>query len=282
MAESLAERLARADRDIHDMGTLWMVDSETTARGATLSYPSRMAFYFAGRGGVLGDVDANVIAAAMGWWEPGRVREHWDAGRGIVGPREAARQYGRACAWWGEDHLTNVGLDHARLAELAGLAERAVDQAEQSGLPLFAGWRAEPRSKPGPGRLLQQIHLLRELRGGRHLAATTAAGLEPLAAILAKEGPAQAELFGWGSGLEPRSDLRPLHDAAEATTNRLMLAGYRRALTEPELERFAGLVTDLGAAVLPRRSATAGTTRTARTMPTLRPGPSRTSGPPPH
>jgi Helix-turn-helix family len=52
----------------------------------------------------------------------------------------------------GEKHLADI--DHS--ARLVSLAERVADSAEGSGLPLFAGWRAEPRPELLSSRL---IHL---------------------------------------------------------------------------------------------------------------------------
>ena len=42
-----------------------MLDPETNAAGLEAGYSSSFAFYFAGRGGVLGDVDADVVHAAF-------------------------------------------------------------------------------------------------------------------------------------------------------------------------------------------------------------------------
>lgn len=142
------------------------------------------AFYFLGRGGVLGDgVDASVVTAAMGWFEPGFVRSQWTEGAEVASPRRTARHYAQACAEWGEKHLADI--DH--IARLVSLAERVADSAEGSGLPLFSGWRAEPRPELLSSRLIHLFFVLREWRGGLHLNATTAMGLGPVEAILTNE-----------------------------------------------------------------------------------------------
>ncbi|MGH3803618.1 MAG: SCO6745 family protein [Pseudonocardiaceae bacterium] len=247
---------------VHDVGTSWMISPATAARGTELGYRDRMPFYFAGRGGVLGNVHADVVSAAMGWWEPGLVRANWEEGMAVADARGAARQYGRACAAWGEEHFANIDTD--RFVELA---ERVVATAEGSGVPLFAGWRAEPLVEAGPGRALQLIHLLREWRGGVHLAATTAVGLSPLDAILSNEGPRQAKLFGWGREFKgDYSHLRPHHLRAEEMTNQVTLAGYERAFPPAERDEFADLVTGIGEAVLGQPQAGPGNARTARDM----------------
>jgi hypothetical protein len=235
-----------ADRVVHDVGTVWMIHPETQARAVEYGYAKPRAFYFAGRGGVLGDVDAGVVIAAFGWWEPGLVRLMWDRGLAVAGAREGARRYAQACAAWGEDHL--AGFPHTdRLSELA---EQIVDSVEESGLPLFAGWRAAPRAEGGPGRMLQLMHVLREWRGAVHLVATTAAGLGPLEAILTNEGEAQARFLGWRDDLPNCDHLKDRHIRAQEITDQLLAAGYERALTPAERAEFADLVTQLGTTVL--------------------------------
>jgi len=243
-----AETARAADRLIHTMGSTWMISPETGARTAEYGYTTNgLAFYFTGRGGVLGDVDASVVYAAMGWWEPTVLRTLWEAGLEVRSAREAAALYGQACALWGEDHLA----DFAGTARLQELGQRVIDSADASGLPLFAGWRAQPPAADGPGRLMQVIHILRELRGGLHLAATTAAGLTPLQAMLTKDGPGQAKFFGWTGEFPDCDELKPVREAAEDTTDALKAAIYERALTPAERGEFVDLTVAAAAALPP-------------------------------
>jgi hypothetical protein len=241
---SAMDAVRATDHRIHDTGSAFMLHPETMARGAELGYANPFAFYAVGRGGVLGDVDASVVVAAMGWFEPGMVRPLWEEGVAVAGAREGSRRYGAACAAWGRDHLAGVaGVDR-----LAVLADRLVEGTEVSGLPLFAGWRAEPRVDGAPGRAMQLIHLLREWRGGLHLVATTAAGLSPLEAILTNEGEGQARFFGWKGDLP---DCRPLKDRqedAQQRTDTLAAMVYEGALTAPERAELADLMQGAEAA----------------------------------
>ncbi|MFC4858661.1 SCO6745 family protein [Actinophytocola glycyrrhizae] len=238
MAELTAEETVQAaDKAIHEVGSAWMTHPDTQARGAAHGYPKPMAFYFAGRGGVLGNVDAAVVTAAMGFFDPGFVRLMWDRGLAVASAREGARRYAQACADWATDHLTGfAGTD--RLTELAG---KVVSGAEESGLPLFAGWRAQPLADGGPARLLQLVHVLREWRGGLHLVATTAAGLRPLEAILTNEGQQQARFFGWRDELPDCEHLKDRQVQAQQTTDRLAADTYERALTPAERAEFTDL-----------------------------------------
>ncbi|MEV5826355.1 hypothetical protein AB0L25_12325 [Spirillospora sp. NPDC052242] len=239
------------DKNVHDVGAAWMLDRVTGERGKEAGYDNPFAWYFAGRGGVLGDVDASVVCAAFGWFEPGAVRLFWEQGVAVAGAREAARRYGRACARWGEDHLS--GLDAAAVERLTELAGRVIDTADGSGLPLFAGWRAEATAAGGPARLMQLINVLREWRGAVHLCATTAAGLAPLDAVLAQGGPARARFVGW---LDVADDAAADASAvarraeAEAATNRVTAAVYGRALTPSEFAEYAELVERVRAVAL--------------------------------
>jgi hypothetical protein len=235
---SATEAVQETDHRIHDVGSAFMLHPETMARAGEQGYADPFAFYFAGRGGVLGDVDASVVVAAMGWFAPDMVRTLWDEGVTVAGAREGARRYGAACAAWGRDHLT--GLDSVE--RLASLAEQLVAGTEPSGLPLFAGWRAEPLVDDAPGRAMQLIHVLREWRGGLHLVATTAAGLSPLEAILTNEGAAQARFFGWQGDFPDCRHLQSRFEDAQQRTNTLAAAIYERSLTEAERAELAELM----------------------------------------
>ena len=48
-------------------------------------------FYFLGRGGVLGDVDPEVVTSAFGYFHPDLVTKIWNKARDTMDPREGAR-----------------------------------------------------------------------------------------------------------------------------------------------------------------------------------------------
>lgn len=241
-----AETVRAADRVLHDVGSSWMLHEETQAKALEYGYGKALPFYFAGRGGVLGNVDASVVVAAFGWWHPGLVRKMWDRGLAVASAREGARRYGEACVSWANNHVT--GFEPA--GRLAELAEKVVTNAEEAGLPLFAGWRAQPLVDEPNARMMQLVHVLREWRGAVHLVATTAAGLGPLEAILTNEGEQHARWAGWRDELPDVTHLKDRYVQAQETTDRLVAAGYERALTPAERAEFATLVGELGAKLL--------------------------------
>jgi hypothetical protein len=243
-APSAAETDQATSKAIHDLGSAWMLHQDTMARAKENGYENPFAFYFAGRGGVLGDVDAEVVYAAFGWFSPSIVRPMWEAGAAVHGAREAAARYFAAGAAWGRDHLGGVD----GLGRFAELAERVVASTDTSGLPLFAGWKAEPRVADTPGRALQLVHVMREWRGANHLVATTAAGLSPLEAILAGDGEGQAKFFGWPQPFRAvTDDMRRRRREAEETTDRLCAPAFE-VLSGEERAEFVQLVGAVAAA----------------------------------
>lgn len=231
---------AAVGRPIGSIGSRFMFDPSTYANAATFGY-SGLDFYFAGRAGVLGDVDAEVAAAALGFFDTGNVRTLWDQGCAVAGAGEAAVRFAAACAQWGRDHFG----DDVAYDELNALAGRVIDAAPAAGLPLFAGWRTVALADDPKGAACQQLNTLRELRGGAHLVAVLAAGLTPFEAVLAKGGAANAQLFGYA---EPYPDVDELTArtsdalaAAETTTDRLV-APALASLDEADRDRFVDLV----------------------------------------
>ena len=200
-------------------------------------------FYLAGRAGVLGPVHPDVVVAVVGFFPARLVHPAWEQALGVRPPGEAVARYADACARWGRRRL--AGLPRAE--RLAELMERVVEAADPAGLVLFAGWRAVPRPDDPPARVAHLAHLLREHRGGAHLAAVLAAGLTPLQAILAgRQGEANARYFGWPEPYDEVSDrARAAHARAEAVTDAVAGPAYE---TLAPLER-AELVELLSAAL---------------------------------
>ena len=186
---------------VHDIGTSAYLSPDIAGWAAEWGWPNPFAFYFAGRGGMLGDVSADVVTSAFGWFEPNAVRAMYSEGIAVAGATNAAMRMAEAHGRWGEKHYGDVdGLE-----KIVAVAEQLVDGLEGSAIPLFVGWRDAPRSDSSPGRAAQLMQILREWRGGIHLVATTAVGLSPLEAILTNEGPGQANSSD-GPSPSPTSD----------------------------------------------------------------------------
>jgi hypothetical protein len=225
---------------IHDIGTAAYLSPDIAGWAAEWGWSNPFAFYFAGRGGMLGDVSADVVTSALGWFEPNAVRAMYSEGIGVAGSTNAATRMAEAHGRWGEKHYGDVN----GLEGIVAVTEELVGGLEGSAIPLFVGWREAPRAESSAGRAAQLMQILREWRGGIHLVATTAVGLSPLEAILTNEGPGQAKFFGWP---EPFPDLGPIkqrHDEAEDITDHLCASALADALDEARFSDFeAGVAT---------------------------------------
>ncbi|MEU8079483.1 hypothetical protein AB0B31_29065 [Catellatospora citrea] len=177
------------------------------------------ACYVAGRGGALGDVRPDTVAAALGLITPEAVRDGWDAARRALSPREVAAHLLAECCRWGSEHLD----DAPKVDRLVELTEKAVLAADGAGLPLFAAWRAMPVPGDGPGaRAAVALHLLREHRAGALLLGVRSSGLSPMEALIAgPEGEAAAVAFGWQPPYPPVAPLLRRRAWADAVADRI-------------------------------------------------------------
>jgi len=238
---NLAASVRALTEPIGDLGGRWMLHPEVLGSCREVGYPNGYAYYVVGRGGVLGDVDADVVTSAFGFFHPALVRTMWERGVAVEGARASAARYGQACAQFGRTRI--AGFDGAaRLAELAGAVAAGADPA---GLSLFAGWRAEPWPDDVEGRVAFLLHMLREFRGSVHVLAVVAAGLHPRDAVLAHGGADHGKQFGWP---EPFAQVGPeLPAAAEALTDTILVQRYAEILGADECAELVELVQALRA-----------------------------------
>jgi hypothetical protein len=205
-----------------DIGASFYFQPPTLARGKELGLDG-FRFYFLGRGGVLGDVEAGVVHSAFGYFNPALLARLWDTAKQVIAPRECAREY-IACAhargreWFGDVDGLDAYVDAA--ATVIG----AVDAAAMA---LFAGVRAEPVPDDAPAAAIHQAMVLRELRGSAHLAAVAAVGLRTELAHAIKR-PNDIELFGWKGEQTPvPTDVdRARLDRAEEITDEMLVAPF--------------------------------------------------------
>jgi hypothetical protein len=212
---------------IHDIGTAIYLSPDVFGWAAEWGWSNPFAFYFAGRGGMLGDVGPEVVYAAFGWFEPVAVTRFFGEGAAVGGAGAAALRMAEAHALWGRKHLSDV----KGLGDIVAVTETLVDGLEGSGLPLFAGWRAAPRADDDAGRAAQLMQILREWRGGLHLV----------------EG--QAKFFGWPAPFPDCAGIRYKHEEAEALTDQLSVASFGRALAHDRFEEFNAGVAAIHAAL---------------------------------
>lgn len=212
---------------IQQLGGGFMFSREVKQFNENTGVPGFMGAYTRGRGGVLGEVDADVVAAAFAFFPPHAIRAAWESVAHIPAA-EAAAGYAAAAQGFGRRKL--AGLDGAdRLAELLS---KVVTAASPAGVPLFAGWRAMPLPDDAQARIAQLAHVLRELRGGLHAMAVLSRDLSPLTAVLISgspinSGPDQAKFYGWPEPhTEPTEDERARWQEAEQATTRMIAPAF--------------------------------------------------------
>ncbi|HLN18288.1 MAG TPA: hypothetical protein VK277_16225 [Acidimicrobiales bacterium] len=216
------ELVATACPAINDMGWAFYFVPETLERGKEFGLDG-LRFYFLGRGGVLGDVEAPVVASALGYFKPSLVEKMWNTAREKVDPREAARAYLECGAAFGRQQFSDLpGLE-----AFCAAAGAVNDAADPAALALYAGVAALPLADDPPARAMQLLTVLREYRGSAHLVAVVASGLTPREAHYIKR-PDDWAMFGWGEDEVPEitEEHRARKAAAEELTDALVRPAY--------------------------------------------------------
>lgn len=229
---------------ISGLASRFMLDPATYADAADLGFQG-MDFYACGRGGALGDVDADVVAAAFVFFNREAIRSAWASGGEVMAPLEAAQHWASAAHGWAEAHIPDE-IDSSRLAELAG---RMCAAADPAGAPVFAGWRAlpEPPDDRPKALALHRLNGLRELRNAMHGAAILAAGLAPVQALMIRQ-PFMAPVFGWQDPPPAVEAHQAAWDAAEVATDRAFARAFE-VLDEHERAEFVRLANTLDEAM---------------------------------
>lgn len=212
----------------------FMLDGQTYKAGAEAGFTG-LDFYVAGRCGVLGDVDADIVSAALVFWNPDTIRTQWEASADVMSRADAATLFAACLGTWAERNIRPDALDWSRLAALAA---KVAETATIGGAPLFAGWRAMPVPSDPVGAALHHMNSLRELRMARHGGAVLAVGLDPAEAVR-HNSPGMAALYGWPEAELPEGTAERWAEA-EMLTNRATAADYA-ALSAAEATEFAEL-----------------------------------------
>jgi hypothetical protein len=242
---TVADQVERVLKPIQQFVRGWMTGPMTSRLAEELGLPSGEDLWIVGRAGVLGDCDADVAAAGLAFLGPDRVRTAWESLPDGLSPRQVADAYTDLCCAWGATELAR--FDRVRMARLDALGRDIADAADGAIGTVFAGWRAQPQPDDVNARVALTMHVLRELRGGAHIAAVFACGLTPLDAVLAspaappRSGPVWAEHLGWKGPFAVGSSAREARAEAERLTSRILLPIYG-SIGDAALAEFAELV----------------------------------------
>ena len=202
-------------------------------------------FYFGGRVGVLGPVPAEVVHAVVGFFPAEFVVRSWTTARDVSQNPPLDRivdRYRDLQRQWADTHLAD--LPEADAAELADLLRDIATTIETGLSPLAAAWGTMPEPSAPRHRVVHWAHVLREQRGGLHIAAVQMAGLNPLEAIVTSPlGEIGARFFKWPEPYpEPDDSMRLFREEAEEITDELASRAYR-GLDENQSERLVELLT---------------------------------------
>jgi hypothetical protein len=242
---TVADNVERVLKPIQQFVRGWMLGPMAEQRAAELGLVSDQQLWIVGRAGVLGDGDADVAAAGLGFLAPGLVRKAWDALPAGVTHRQVADAYAALCCEWGAAELAR--FDPARMARLDELGRKIADAADASISAVFAGWRTQPQPDDVGARVALTMHVLRELRGGAHIAAVLASGITPLQAVLAspaappRGGPPWAEHLGWQGPFDDYEWARQPRADAERLTSKIVAPAYA-SIGDAALDEFAELI----------------------------------------
>lgn len=228
------EAAVQSAEAVSNLTSRFMLDMATYQYGAEIGFPG-MAFYTGGRGGVLGDVDANAVTEALVVFQPDQVASNWEQA-GAVMPRDnAAVEFQKCCSKWGEEHLP----DDVDATTLASLARKVADAADTTDAPVFAGWRKLTSPESPKAAACHYMNALRELRFALHAQAIRAQGVSPHDAMSHRQ-PHMLGIAGWGESSNPSPETVAKWEQAEEATN----AGMAKALgvlSPDELDTFVAL-----------------------------------------
>jgi hypothetical protein len=214
----------------------FMTAASTYERGGALGFEGA-DFYVAGRAGVLGDVPADVVVAALVFFAPQTVHDAWARSHAVMSRDRAAREWLATGHAWAERHLP----DDIDWPAVAALLAPVVQAAPAAGAPVFAALRTFDEPEAPKPLALHRLNALRELRGALHGAAVLTVGLAPVEAIVVHT-PKMLRAFGWP---EPHPDAGPLAarwQLAEARTDR-MLGRHLAVLDDEERTELVELLS---------------------------------------
>ena len=230
-----AELVQTACPKIANLGSAFYFDPATLAKGKELGLDG-FRFYFLGRGGVLGDVEARVVQSAFGYFAPPLVDKIWNSAKERMAPRDAARAYLSCAHEFGRTKFSEI----PDLERFCAAADAVNDATDFASLTLYAALSAEPLPDDAPARAMQLAALLREYRGSAHLAAVRTLGLDAAVAHAIKR-PDDVATFGYPEPPIITDADRALHAKAETLTDEMVLGAYAAVDSDGADALIAGL-----------------------------------------
>jgi len=229
------------DTRINQLGASLYFDPSTIAHAADAGITDFFVLYAGGRAGVMGDVTAEQVSSAFGFFDPGLVAKVWPTVLATARPSDIVAVFAAAMA-----HAAELNWDAEASQTVVRLGALVADSVTALGMPLFAGWRAVPRPTTPQGAAAMVVHTLRELRGDVHVQSVAASGMQPIEAEVAtRRGSAGLEMHGWRGEFPDHEPLLERFAAVEEQTSTRMHRIYTAALSADALPEIAGAVSAL-------------------------------------
>ncbi len=153
--------------------------------------------YFASRGGILGQVRGEVVAAAFGVFNPDAVVASIQMAWSITDADRVVESRTRGAVAQLERIL---GVEPEGIARVTELLDRAVAPLSTIGRPMFAGLSGLPMPETAVGRMWRLGDMLREFRGDAHIAAAADAGFDGCQLQVLTERAAQMPPRSYAAG----------------------------------------------------------------------------------
>lgn len=238
----LQQFIDEASSLIAEVGDGFFFAPSTVAAGEAVDLDA-FAFYGLGRAGVMGDVHPSVVSSAFGYFKPSVVEFLWREGRAHCEPEVAAKAHLEAASAYAHAHLEGVG----GLEDFNEMAERIVAAHPKAASPLGAALAARELPDHPLERAYRLVLTLRELRGGAHLVAVVACGLEPRVAHFIA-APEAFTLYGWGNDDVPEVGNAEIEAMARAQdlTDEIVAPAFAE-VAEADRLHFIGVLSDMAA-----------------------------------
>jgi hypothetical protein len=221
---------------IQVLGMSFYFDPATAERAKDLGL-NVFQFYGLGRGGVLGDVDSDVVARAFTFFHPATIERLWNGSRAKADPVATAAAYVQAAYEFADRTFGAVPFDV--LATFAAAAHKVASGVTGGHHLLVDGYRQYPvTDNPVHAAYLGAI-VLRELRGCVHIDAVAEVGLTPTEACYLQDA-ATFKLHGYDDDDAPT--LSPSLEASKVEAETLTaaaMAHYFGVLSDTERQDLA-------------------------------------------
>lgn len=231
---------------IQMLGMSFYFDPVTRARGKENGLNS-FEYYGLGRGGTLGDVDADVIVEAFTFFHPRVLERMWTQAKEKADPAATAADYVQSAYAFAD--RTFGAIDEQVLRDFAAAAHKVAAAVERGHHQLVDGYKQyEVPTNPVHAAYLGCI-LMRELRGCVHIDAVNEVGLSALEACYLQD-PAIFTMHGYVEDetptVTPETEAKKVR--AEELTSSLMAECFsvlsdveRQHLADGALAMFAAL-----------------------------------------